>query len=152
MDVNFTPIQTVEEKLSKIPIVNGQIIICVDSGFMYRDTDSARIRIGTELEIVDSLPENPIDGHFYYSKADCDLFFYDGKYVNVSENELQVNTDDSAVGVTLSILENGEKKSEVPIKGKGVTRVFKDTDGSISIKTKEPDAISNLEIDKLLAM
>ena len=152
MAVNFTPIQTREEKLSGIAVVDGQIIVCVDSGFLYRDTESGRLRIGTELEIVDELPEHPINRHFYYSRSKRDLFFYDHGWTTVSEHERQVDASEDNTGVTLAIFENGEKKSEVPIKGSGITSVFKDADGSISIKTKEPDIISNLEIDKLLAL
>lgn len=148
----FRPVQTTEDKLPQIEVVDGQIIVCTDSGFLYRDTKDGRIRVGTEIEIVDELPGAPINLHFYYSKADRDLFFYDDGWANVSENELQVLGGGNSVGVTLAILENGNKKSEIPIKGSGITSVFKASDGSIQIKTKEPDIITNLEIDKLLSM
>lgn len=152
MAADFVPIRTTEEKVGGIEVVNGQLIFCTDSGFIYRDTESGRARLGNELEIVDELPASPVKDHFYYSKADKDLYFYDGEWHNVSESELSVLQDDGATGVLLVISENDNQKSAVSIKGSGVTSVFKASDGSISIKTKEPDIISNLEIDKLLAM
>lgn len=152
MAVDFVPIRTTEEKLAEIEIVNGQLIFCTDSGFIYRDTVSGRARLGNELEIVDELPASPVKDHFYYSRADKDLYFYDGDWHNVSESELGVLQEDGASGVLLTISENSNQKSAVSIKGSGATSVFKASDGSIEIKTKGPDIISNLEIDRLLSM
>lgn len=152
MAVDFVPIRTTEEKLAEIEIINGQLIFCTDSGFIYRDTVSGRARLGNELEIVDELPASPVKDHFYYSRVDKDLYFYDGDWHNVSESELGVLQQDGVSGVLLTISENNNQKSAVSIKGSGVTSVFRASDGSIAIKTKEPDIISNLEIDRLLSM
>ena len=152
MAADFIPIRTTEKKLSEIEIIDRQLIFCTDSGFIYRDTESGRVKLGNELEVVDELPAAPVHNHFYYSKADRDLFFYDGEWNNVSENELDVTQEENEDGVVLVISENKNPKSSIPIKGKGATVVFMGNDGSISIKTKEPDVISNLEIDKLLSI
>lgn len=150
--VNVVPIQTYEYKLNEIGIVNGQLIVCMDTGSLYRDSENERIRLGSELEIVSSLPDNPQINKFYFVDGTNELWLYDGEWIEINRNLVVHKNSDGGVELFL-----GKQNSDsgIKFKGKGATFVSMDGDGTISIST-DPDnsisVISNLEIDKLLSM
>lgn len=144
---DFTPIQTTEAKLNNIPAIDGQLLFCTDSGRIYKDTSDGRIRFGNELDIVDELPENPIEQHFYYVRRSKSLYLYDSGWFDISDTDLFVEGSTAQNGV---VLYTTEKESGISFKGAGVTSILKGSDGAVYIKTKRPEIISNSEIDKLL--
>lgn len=145
------PIQTYEYKLNEIEIVDGQLIVCVDTGSLYKDSSNKRIKIASEFETVDSLPETPQKNKLYFINETNELWVYDGEWVKIN-NSLFVKSDPEG-GISLSL---GDQKLDagIKIKGKGATSIT--TDGeTVSISTDPNGAInviSNLEIDKLLSM
>ena len=55
-----------QSQLDKTPIVDGQLVCCLDTGNTYRDTAGGRVRIGSDLERVSELPLAPLAGKIYY--------------------------------------------------------------------------------------
>ncbi|MCD7999044.1 MAG: hypothetical protein LUH21_17655 [Clostridiales bacterium] len=61
-------IETRDSRLESIPIKQGQFIWCYDSGDCFRDTQSARIKVGADIIILndgDDLPLAPIKNKIY---------------------------------------------------------------------------------------
>lgn len=54
-----------QSQLESAPIVDGQLIVCKDTGNMYRDFGKTRIQAGRDIEIVAELPLAPINGKIY---------------------------------------------------------------------------------------
>lgn len=54
-----------QSQLDKTPVVEGQLIICKDTGNMYRDFGKTRVQTGRDIEIVAELPLAPINGKIY---------------------------------------------------------------------------------------
>lgn len=54
-----------QSQLESAPIVDGQLIICKDTGNMYRDFGKTRIQAGRDIEFVAELPLAPINGKIY---------------------------------------------------------------------------------------
>ena len=54
-----------QSQLDSTPIVDGQLIICKDTGNMYRDFGKTRVQTGRDIEIVAELPLAPISGKIY---------------------------------------------------------------------------------------
>lgn len=146
------PIQTYEYKLNDIDIVNGQLIVCMDTGSMYRDSADKRIKLGSELELVDSLPDDPKTNKFYFVDGTNELWLYDGEWIEINGNLVVQKNVDGGVNLFLG---RQNISSGIKFKGKGATSITTDGDGTISIET-DPDTsisvISNLEIDKILSM
>lgn len=66
-----------QSQLDSTPVIDGQLIVCLDTGNAYRDTATAHVKIGSDLEVVTELPLAPLSGKFYYLKPDK-LYVYDG--------------------------------------------------------------------------
>lgn len=149
---NVLPIQTYEYKLNEIEIVDGQLIVCMDTGALYRDSSDKRIKLGSELEFVDSLPESPQNSKFYFVNTTNELWIYDGEWIQINSSLTAQSSLEGGVDLFLG-KQNAE--SGIRIKGSGATSVTTDGDGMISITT-DPNStinvISNLEIDKILSM
>ena len=73
----FSHIYTTEASLSKVPVKNGQIILCSDSEKLYIDSGSSRVSISDVIQVEnqDALPLAPLD-KFYITKDTCDVYFY----------------------------------------------------------------------------
>ena len=54
-----------QSQLESAPIVDGQLIVCKDTGNMYRDFGMTRVQTGRYIEIVAELPLAPINGKIY---------------------------------------------------------------------------------------
>ena len=54
-----------QSQLESAPIVDGQLIVCKDTGNMYRDFGKTRIQAGRDIEFVAELPLAPINGKIY---------------------------------------------------------------------------------------
>jgi len=148
---NLIPIQTSEYKLQDIEIVDGQLIVCIDTGSIYKDSAGKRIKLGSEFETVDSLPEYPQRKKLYFINKTNDLWVYDGEWVKINGSLLAREDPDGGIDL---ILGTQGSESGVKFKGEGATSVSMDGD-TISILTDPNGAInviSNLEIDKILSM
>ena len=69
-----------QSQLDKTPIVDGQLVCCLDTGNTYRDTAGGRVRIGSDLERVSELPLAPLAGKIYYLPPG-DLYIYNSGWV-----------------------------------------------------------------------
>ena len=63
----FKPVKGTSESIANLPIQSGQLIIAEDTKALYIDvSNSKRIRIDTEYQIVDELPTVDIDTNKIY--------------------------------------------------------------------------------------
>lgn len=93
--------EVAQSQLSKVDIVDGQIIVCTDTGNVYRDLTDSRIPLGSGITAVTSLPLAPISDKLYLLKPNK-LYVYDGAWQQISGggggsstlySELGTNTD-----------------------------------------------------------
>lgn len=107
-----------QSQLDKIPIVDGQLVCCLDTGNTYRDTAGGRVRIGSDLERVSELPLAPLAGKIYYLPPG-DLYIYNSGWVmlntdtwrGIQNNLTSDSTTDSlsaAQGKALKALVDGK--------------------------------------------
>lgn len=54
-----------QSQLESAPIVDGQLIVCKDTGNMYRDFGKTRVQAGRDIEFVAELPLTPINEKIY---------------------------------------------------------------------------------------
>lgn len=66
-----------QSQLDKTPVVEGQLIICKDTGNMYRDFGKTRVQTGRDIEIVAELPLAPINGKIYVLRSG-EVWLYEG--------------------------------------------------------------------------
>lgn len=66
-----------QSQLDTAPVIDGQIIICLDTGNAYRDSSIAHVKIGNDLEVVSELPLAPLANKLYYLRPDK-LYAYNG--------------------------------------------------------------------------
>lgn len=107
-----------QSQLDKTPIVDGQLVCCLDTGNTYRDTAGGRVRIGSDLERVSELPLAPLAGKIYYLPPG-DLYIYNSDWVmlntdtwrGIQNNLTSDSTTDSlsaAQGKALKALVDGK--------------------------------------------
>lgn len=146
------PIQTYENKLDGIEIQDGQLIVCVDTGSLYKDTSNKRIKLGSELKIVESLPEIPEINKFYFVSTTDELWIYNEEWVQINSSLVAQQNSDGWVNLAIG---KQNLESGIKIKGSGATHVTTSGNGTISIET-DPNTtinvISNFEIDNILSM
>lgn len=143
-----------QSQLDKTPIVDGQLVCCLDTGNTYRDTDGKRIQIGSDLERVSELPLAPLAGKIYYLPPG-DLYIYDSGWVMLNDTDFTigaVKTETSEASIELK--HSGEAKSTMTVKGMGITSVTADANGKLIINTPNPevviDEITNSQIDAMI--
>lgn len=78
--------EVVQSQLDKTPIIDGQLIICTDTGSTYRDIGTKRIQISKDLEIVSSLPLAPLSDKIYYLRPDKLYSYVGGDWVLLNGN------------------------------------------------------------------
>lgn len=78
--------EVVQSQLDKTPIIDGQLIICTDTGSTYRDIGTKRIQISKDLEIVSSLPLAPLSDKIYYLRPDKLYSYVGGDWVLLNSN------------------------------------------------------------------
>ena len=66
-----------QSQLDTTPVIDGQLIVCLDTGNAYRDSKSAHVKIGSDLEVVGELPLAPLSNKLYYLRPDK-LYAYNG--------------------------------------------------------------------------
>lgn len=88
-----------QSQLDKTPIVDGQLVCCLDTGNTYRDTAGGRVRIGSDLERVSELPLAPLAGKIYYLPPG-DLYIYNSGWVMLNDTDFTIGASKAASGHT----------------------------------------------------
>lgn len=95
---NLSLYEVLQSQLSEVPVVDGRLVVCTDTGNLYRDTASSRILLGSNVTQVSSLPLAPIVGRLYFVSPD-QLYVYNGsEYVNLSTGVLYNTFGDNVDG------------------------------------------------------
>ncbi len=69
-----------QSQLESAPIVDGQLIVCKDTGNMYRDFGKTRIQAGRDIEFVAELPLARHDWLYHDTGLGHYLWQYDRCY------------------------------------------------------------------------
>ena len=144
-----------QSQLDKTPVIVGQVIVCLDTGNTYRDTATAHVKIGSDLEVVSDLPLAPLAEKIYYLKPDKLYASLGGNWTLLNDNNFSLGANKSALNGNAKITLDGVKQSSVSIKGTGITTVMTDENGGLVVNTGDPsayiEALTNSEIDKILS-
>ena len=62
---NLSLREITQSQLDATPVVDGQLVLCTDTGNIYRDTSNGRLRTGQDIEFVAELPLAPISRKIY---------------------------------------------------------------------------------------
>ena len=152
---NLSLREVAQSQLDLTPVIDGQLIVCTDTGSTYRDIGTTRIQISKDLEIVSSLPLAPLSNKIYYLRPDS-LYVYSGDdWILLNPSKFTLEADKNAVNgdVNINLILNGTAQDKIKIAGTGVTTVTTDEEGDITIDTPHPDellaALTNDEIDAI---
>ena len=152
---NLSLREVAQSQLDQAPVIDGQLIVCTDTGSTYRDIGTRRIQISKDLEIVSSLPLAPLSNKIYYLRPDS-LYVYSGDdWILLNPSKFTLKADKNAVNgeVNINLILNGTAQDKIKIAGGGVTTVTTDETGDITIDTPHPDellaALTNDEIDAI---
>ena len=144
-----------QSQLDSTPVIDGQLIVCLDTGNAYRDTATTHVKIGNDLEVVSDLPLAPLAEKIYYLKPDKLYTFLGGNWVLLNNNDFSLGANKSAINGNVKITLDGAKQSSVSIKGTGITTVMTDEHGELVVNTGDPsiymEALTNSDIDKILS-
>ena len=152
---NLSLREVAQSQLDLTPVIDGQLIVCTDTGSTYRDIGTNRIQISKDLEIVSSLPLAPLSNKIYFLRPDS-LYVYSGDdWVLLNPSKFTLEADKNAINgnVNINLVLAGEAQNKVKLAGSGVTTVTTDEIGDITINTPHPDevleALTNDDIDKI---
>ena len=152
---NLSLREVAQSQLDQAPVIDGQLIVCTDTGSTYRDIGTKRIQISKDLEIVSSLPLAPLSNKIYYLRPDS-LYVYSGDdWILLNPSKFTLEADKNAVNgeVNINLVLNGTAQDKIKIAGGGVTTVTTGEMGDITIDTPHPDellaALTNDEIDAI---
>ena len=152
---NLSLREVAQSQLDQAPVIDGQLIVCTDTGSTYRDIGTRRIQISKDLEIVSSLPLAPLSNKIYYLRPDS-LYVYSGDdWILLNPSKFTLESDKNAVNgeVNINLILNGTVQGKIKIAGGGVTTVTTGETGDITIDTPHPDdllaALTNDEIDAI---
>lgn len=76
-----------QSQLDKTPVIDGQLIVCLDTGNAYRDSSVAHVKIGSDLEVVSELPLAPLANKIYFVKPDKLYIDNGGNWVLLNEKQ-----------------------------------------------------------------
>lgn len=86
-----------QSELDSIALVDGQMVVCLDTGNIYRDTATMRIPLGSGIKVVNSLPLVPISDKLYLLLPNSLYIFTSGDWICLSETKEYVReADDTA--------------------------------------------------------
>jgi hypothetical protein len=80
-----------QSQLDSTPVIDGQLIVCLDTGNAYRDTATARVKIGSDLEVVSDLPLAPLAEKLYYLKPDKLYVFLGGNWTLLNDKTIDLD-------------------------------------------------------------
>ncbi len=142
-----------QSQLDSTPVIDGQLIVCLDTGNAYRDTTMAHVKIGSDLEVVSDLPLAPLAEKLYYLKPNKLYSYLGGNWVLLND-DFSIKTNKSALNGDAKIILDGSKKTSVALKGSGVATVVTDSDGQLVVNSPDPNTIlehiTNKEIDTMM--
>lgn len=81
-----------QSQLDTTPVIDGQLIVCLDTGNAYRDSTVAHVKIGSDLEVVSELPLAPLADKIYYLKPDKLYVYSGGNWVLLNEKTADLDT------------------------------------------------------------
>lgn len=79
-----------QSQLESAPIVDGQLVICNDTGNMYRDFGKTRVQTGRDIEIVTELPLAPINGKIYVLRSG-EVWLYEGGWTALNQQITEIS-------------------------------------------------------------
>lgn len=74
---NLSLREITQSQLDATPVVDGQLVLCTDTGNIYRDTSNGRLRTGQDIKFVAELPLAPISGKIYALHTG-EMWLYEG--------------------------------------------------------------------------
>lgn len=107
---NLSLCEIAQSQLSQTPIISGQLVCCTDTGNFYKDTQSNRISLSTDIIVVNSLPLAPITNKIYLLIPDK-IYVYDGNDWNLlNEKPKNINIlEKIEVALTTTLKSNYDK-------------------------------------------
>lgn len=107
---NLSLCEIAQSQLSQTPIISGQLVCCTDTGNFYKDTQSNRISLSTDIIVVNSLPLAPITNKIYLLIPDK-IYVYDGNDWNLlNEKPKNINIlEKIEVALTTALKSNYDK-------------------------------------------
>ena len=81
-----------QSQLDKTPIIDGQLVICLDTGNAYRDTKTAHVKISSDLEVVSELPLAPLADKVYLLSPDKLYINSDNEWVLLNGENTNLDT------------------------------------------------------------
>lgn len=84
-------LEIAQSQLDKTPVIDGQLIVCLDTGNAYRDTTTAHVKIGSDLEVVSDLPLAPLAEKLYYLKPDKLYVFLGGNWILLNDKTIDLD-------------------------------------------------------------
>lgn len=144
-----------QSQLDTTPVIDGQLIVCLDTGNTYRDSEVAHVKIGSDLEVVSELPLAPLADKIYLVKPDKLYVYTGGTWVSLngaSTVSIKAAANENTGGVDLALILGDVAKNTISITGKGGATVTED-EGNINVEAPDPNQIlenlTNEEIDKI---
>lgn len=144
-----------QSQLDTAPVIDGQIIICLDTGNAYRDSSIAHVKIGNDLEVVSELPLAPLANKLYYIKPDKLYSYNDKDWILLNDSNFSIGfaNSDNSNEVFLQLKHSSLIKNSITIKGVDTTSVIVNEYGQLLIRTPDPNIfltrITEEKIDKL---
>lgn len=84
-------LEIAQSQLDKTPVIDGQLIVCLDTGNAYRDTTTAHVKIGSDLEVVSDLPLAPLAEKIYYLKPDKLYSYLGGNWTLLNDKTIDLD-------------------------------------------------------------
>lgn len=84
-------LEIAQSQLDKTPVIDGQLIVCLDTGNAYRDTATAHVKIGSDLEVVSDLPLAPLAEKIYYLKPDKLYAYLGGNWTLLNDKAIDLD-------------------------------------------------------------
>ena len=84
-------LEIAQSQLDSTPVIDGQLIVCLDTGNAYRDTATAHVKIGSDLEVVSDLPLAPLAEKIYYLKPDKLYVFLGGNWTLLNDKTIDLD-------------------------------------------------------------
>ena len=76
-----------QSRLSDIPIIDGQLIFCRDTGNFYKDDTITRKQMSSDLVICSELPLAPLANKIYLLLTNT-LYFFNGEWIELNESPI----------------------------------------------------------------
>ena len=112
---NLSLREVAQSQLDQAPVIDGQLIVCTDTGSTYRDIGTRRIQISKDLEIVSSLPLAPLSNKIYYLRPDS-LYVYSGDdWILLNPSKFTLEADKNAINgeVNINLILNGTAQDKI---------------------------------------